>query len=214
MPSSTSYIVSNPQQTKFLYQNPVKTITTTSHKRFATPWDSYEKAINVINCLPKHLKNEIWQPVSLIATPKPTNTLLPTNTSITSSNTETVSSKTSPEPQELNPTPSTTSSVISYLVNLQNRHQYLEDQLAKCNAETQDVLHYIEFNKLNAFQGFKIYKLLKEIRIDRRVIKDELAQVEAILSQLNIQQLINKLPPLDNRKYVPRELPELFEKGV
>nr|DAZ41263.1 MAG TPA: hypothetical protein [Caudoviricetes sp.] len=44
----------------------------------------------------------------------------------------------------------------------------LEDQ------KTQDLLHYIENNKINAFQSYRLVKQLKKIRLDRRNIKNNI----------------------------------------
>lgn len=44
----------------------------------------------------------------------------------------------------------------------------LEDQ------KTQDLLHYIENNKINAFQSYRLVKQIKKIRLDRRNIKNNI----------------------------------------
>lgn len=44
----------------------------------------------------------------------------------------------------------------------------LEDQ------KIQDLLHYIENNKISAFQSYRLVKQLKKIRLDRRAIKNNM----------------------------------------
>ena len=46
-------------------------------------------------------------------------------------------------------------------------------ELSNVDLEQQDILHYIENNNLNASGYAKVGKLLKEIRLKRRKIKNE-----------------------------------------
>lgn len=64
-----------------------------------------------------------------------------------------------------------------------DRKKILEKELSTVDMEIQDCLHYIEFMKLNAAQGYKAYKLLKERRMRRRSIKNELQVLEIILEK-------------------------------
>lgn len=221
--NNTTYIITNPQQTKFLYQSPNSRIQATTCRKFATTWNTYEKALNITKTLPSTLSSEHWIPVSSVSPPKPISMRAATseeqnsiNNYIDSISTVIVTNVTNTIDTINNVsinTP-TTSDVVQYLKSLNERQSSLSDRLNKLDRETQDVLHYIEFTNLNAFQGYKIYKLLQDIRQERRETKDELAQVDTILSQLNISQFIRELPVLTNRKYVPRELPDLFVEGI
>lgn len=217
-PNNTTYIITNPQQTKFLYQSPNSRIQSTTCRKFATTWNTYEKALNITKTLPSTLSSERWIPVSSVSPPKPISmrAAIPNTQSSVDNYIDTIINVPTTDNTPTLPTTNTptTSDVVQYLKSLNERQSSLSDRLNKLDRETQDVLHYIEFTNLNAFQGYKIYKLLQDIRQERREIKDELAQVDTILSQLNISQFIKELPVLTNRKYVPRELPDLFEKGV
>lgn len=95
------------------------------------------------------------------------------------------------------------------------RKEFLLKQLSTTDQELSDCLHYIEFCKLNAAQGYKAYKMIKERRIRRRTIKNELQIVESILNKKigdsmldDINAVIEKM---DNRTYEPRVLTELFD---
>lgn len=213
MSNTQSYLISNPQQTKYLYISPNSRIQSTTCKKFATAWNTYEKALNIINTLPSSLSSEQWIPISSISPPKPVQTTNYTINNSTVSNSTLDNTSTNAAINSLSDTPST-NDVVQYLKSLNQKQSSLSIKLNKLERETQDVLHYIEFNNLNASQGFKIYKLLHEIRNERRQVKDELNQVDAILSQTNIPQLIKNLPVINNRKYIPRELPDLFETGI
>ena len=53
------------------------------------------------------------------------------------------------------------------------RMTWVEYKLQEVENKIQDVLHAIEFNSYNARDGYKIYKLLHDLRIERRKYKDE-----------------------------------------
>lgn len=56
--------------------------------------------------------------------------------------------------------------------------------LSNIDLEQQDILHYIENNNLNASGYAKIGKLLKEVRLERRNIKNDLDKLNAIRDNL------------------------------
>lgn len=57
-------------------------------------------------------------------------------------------------------------------------------ELSNVDLEQQDILHYIENNKLNASGYAKVGKLLKEIRLKRRKIKNDLDKLSTIRDNL------------------------------
>lgn len=95
------------------------------------------------------------------------------------------------------------------------RKEELCKQLSDVDKELSDINHYIEFCNLNAAQGFKAYKMIKERRTKRRIIKNELVVVEIILEKKisdSITEEIEKvIHNLDERTYTPRILNELFD---
>lgn len=96
-----------------------------------------------------------------------------------------------------------------------NRKDELVQSLSNIDKELCDVLHYIEFCNLNAAQGYKAYKMIKERRIIRRSIKNELNVLNIILSKKISETAtdeINKcVAGMDKRTYEPRVLKELFD---
>ena len=72
------------------------------------------------------------------------------------------------------------------------------------------MLHYIEFNNLNACQGYKIYNLLHEIMKDRRAAKDKIEYLHNIMNNLDSATS----PSEQSRTYKPRALPTLFTNGI
>lgn len=95
------------------------------------------------------------------------------------------------------------------------RKDELTQQLRAVDQELSDIFHYIEFCNLNAAQGYKAYKMIKERRIKRRTIKNELEVVTAILNKKigdGIENEISKIVDnLETRTYEPRILKELFD---
>lgn len=96
-----------------------------------------------------------------------------------------------------------------------HRKDKLVDQLSTVDKEICDILHYIEFCNLNAAQGYKAYKMLKERRIKRRSIKNELQVVDIILgkkiSETATDEIEKAISGMDKRKYEPRVMRELFD---
>lgn len=100
-------------------------------------------------------------------------------------------------------------------VDASNRKDVLLQQLSDIDKEISDIMHYIEFSKLNAAQGYKAFKMIKDRRIKRRSIKNELNIVEVILSKkFNdsiSKEIMKAVENMDKRTYEPRVLKELFD---
>lgn len=96
-----------------------------------------------------------------------------------------------------------------------HRKDELVQQLSKIDQELSDVNHYIEFCNLNAAQGYKAYKMIKDRRIKRRSIKNELQVVDIILSkkicETATDEIQKAIAGMDQRTYEPRVLNELFD---
>jgi len=79
-------------------------------------------------------------------------------------------------------------SFVKFLKDVKTHYKFCLDEIARCELETQDVLHYIELGKnLNAMEGFKAYKSLSEIRRKRRIMKNELELLEPVYQYLLYQ---------------------------
>lgn len=102
---------------------------------------------------------------------------------------------------------------LAYEVN--ERKKQLVSELKMVEERQQDILHYIEFCSLNACQGYKIYKQLKDVRRERRQIKNELEVVQFILDKKITdtvsQEATDLIANIQKRQYEPRVLKELFD---
>lgn len=87
-------------------------------------------------------------------------------------------------------------SAIDTLNKFEDRKNLLVNSLSELDLEQQDLLHYIENEKFNAVDGYKLSKKIKEIRTERRKVKNELAMIS--IFEANSNKLIN----LDNRRFL------------
>ena len=96
-----------------------------------------------------------------------------------------------------------------------HRKDNLLSQLRKIDQELSDIDHYIEFVNLNAAQGYKAYRMIKDRRIIRRSIKNELDVLNIILgkkiSETATDEIQKAISGMDKRTYEPRVLNELFD---
>ena len=86
----------------------------------------------------------------------------------------------------------------------------ISDRLSEVDLELSDMLHYIEFHKFSACEGYKLCKKLQQILDRRRVIKNEMRVVqetERIYNPLNITDKVN------HQIYEPRVLNTLFDEN-
>ena len=92
-------------------------------------------------------------------------------------------------------------------------------ELGEVNKEMCDILHYIEFGKLNACQGWAAAEMTKNTRQQRRKVKDAMYIIDEIIKGKNrdVSEYENAQTVifyLNNRKYTPRKLNFLFEGTV
>lgn len=94
----------------------------------------------------------------------------------------------------------------------------LSQEVQDVDLEISDVVHYIEFNNLNAREGYKIYKRLNELLCKRRHLKFE----QKIVSSINrnhkasdyISDIIATIKECTNDVYKPRIATDLFREVV
>lgn len=91
----------------------------------------------------------------------------------------------------------------------------VRQQLAHAEAQIFDIEHAAELERLNVYQGFKIYKALHDARIMRRKCKDTLSVIEqlkcVVTDGLLDHSISLHINGLGERTYTPRAIPELFD---
>ena len=94
------------------------------------------------------------------------------------------------------------------------RATWIDHKLTEVENKIQDVLHAIEFNSYNARDGYKIYKLLHDLRLERRKYKDEQIIADVMKSGFagsNWELVRTRVDDLKDRQYHVREMEELFK---
>lgn len=84
-------------------------------------------------------------------------------------------------------------------------------ELSSNECETNDILHYLEFEDFAFDVGYSVAVKLKKLRLARRRIKDELEPLQILTSMLDSQKLVEiqkridtKISKRDDRLYSPR----------
>lgn len=94
------------------------------------------------------------------------------------------------------------------------RAPWIDHKLTEVDNKIQDVLHAIEFNSYNARDGYKIYKLLHDLRLERRKYKDEIFIRELIddnIHDIDWGKFRSRVKDVKDRQYHVREMEELFK---
>ena len=103
----------------------------------------------------------------------------------------------------------------TYTRNICNDMGTLSNQLSKIDKDIVDIQHSIEFYKYNAAEGYKAYKMLRDKLIERREIKKQMQIITFMKSKGitsdNLHAVVDYIANLDNEKYCPRNMPELFK---
>ena len=107
----------------------------------------------------------------------------------------------------------------SFVSRAVNQRASLVEALDRVDAELLDIEHAIEFSQCNAPQGYRFYRLMRDTRRRRRQYKDAIRRIDILLEdgrQENVlaPSLVPALKGLENRKYLPRALPELFQEAA
>lgn len=83
-----------------------------------------------------------------------------------------------------------------------------------------DILHYIELCDVNDDEAARLIDLLRECREHRREVKDEIVRVDTFQRTLGnssnvvkAKEALKAIKGLENRRYTPRKLSELFENS-
>ena len=98
-------------------------------------------------------------------------------------------------------------SVREVFVDTPKRYEFLTEQLKRVDDETQDLLHVLELGKLDAIKTGEVAKRLKEVRKERRRIKDDLEVMEEVVgftkgrvNKNTISKLIGDVRKIEERK--------------
>lgn len=185
-----AYIIGNSKEKRYLIYIPqTNRWSTTSQRCKAYTTPSYEKATNILKHLPKSIRPES---LSIIGNDQPVHI---NNTNVDSKNTCIIDDLTK---------------INTVKSNLINRKKELADLIGQCNLEQSDILHAAEFYSFNVVDGYRIYKMLHDVRVRRRNYIEEIEQINRVLnSKLSDASIAAEKP---EKQYTPRILKGLFKK--
>lgn len=92
--------------------------------------------------------------------------------------------------------------MLGFFQNIDKEIENISNELSQVDLEQQDVLHYIENNSLKAGEYARIGKLLKNIRIRRREIKNDLERLIAVREKLTRKY---------NNKFIEKDIIEAIK---
>lgn len=123
------------------------------------------------------------------------------------------------EDDQINKWESGIDSLSDFVQDLEERKDKLSNKLSDVDKEITDIEHYIEFGQnFNAYEGWLAFSMLRHRLKKRRKIKDELHIVrqlsECKISSSMLSHMKEVIHELDDRKYIPRKLTNLFDKGA
>lgn len=93
--------------------------------------------------------------------------------------------------------------IVDKLDKIDDYSDSLSDKLSVVDSKLQDLLHYIENNKINVLWCYRMLKEIKSLRQERRKIKNDME----LLSKYN--EYKNKIISKDNRQFL---LAEVYKK--
>lgn len=117
---------------------------------------------------------------------------------------------------------------IDFLNEIDSMEQELRDKLSEMDNRTQDLMHYLENNKLKAYEHTKLSMELKRVREERRKVKNDMAiinefkkncmQLQNPKGREALKNIIKRQEKLNNGKYHNRvykdeELEQIIKKG-
>lgn len=100
---------------------------------------------------------------------------------------------------------------------LMSYQKQLASFLELCEGQQLDIEHAIEFKSCNACEGYKLYKMLHDIRNNRRKAKDALMILQILEETFNDNmgktKASRRIQGISTRTYRPRAMLEIFQNN-
>lgn len=105
--------------------------------------------------------------------------------------------------------------MLVFFQDTDKRLKELNQEQSKWDIKQDEILHYIENHKLDAVKGFRILKILKKVRTERRIVKNEIDMIQSLKAtfidkyknkfiEKDIMQALKSLKELENRQNNPK----------
>lgn len=118
-------------------------------------------------------------------------------------------------PVDITSLQNTINNLSNQLTTLKGNKAWLIDMESEVDKEISDIMHFIEFNNFSASEGYKLCKAIKDLRLRRRRIKNELELINIVnmhtLNNVVLGHTNKAITGLDKKQYTPRVLQELFD---
>ena len=180
----------------YISLNKKKNLTLTDDKGKAYQWTTAKKAAGVLNSLPKKLAK------------------LNLYVEQVSKNHEENLDKSNKSTGSENDILKKIEEISEFVQSLEKRRLYLQDMIHTADLKITDIEHAAEFFNLGAAEGYKLYKMLRETRLERRAYKNELEKIDLFLGASVRSESLNnqakKISNVEKKTYTPRIDPELF----
>ena len=105
--------------------------------------------------------------------------------------------------------------MLAFFQDTDKRLKELREEQSKWDIKQDEILHYIENHKLDAVKGCRLLKILKQVREERRIVKNEIDIVQSLKAtfidkyknkfiEKDIMQALKSLKELENRQNSPK----------
>lgn len=93
------------------------------------------------------------------------------------------------------------------IIEMTSNLESLKLDLSTVDRKISDIEHFIEFTEQNACNGYKLYKQLKDLRKERRVLKDKLHIIRLIAENgFTVDTILQIRNHFDGKMFTPKEL--------
>ena len=115
--------------------------------------------------------------------------------------------------------------ILHLFQDIDKRQEELSEQQSIVDSKQDEILHYIENHNLNAIERCKVVSLLKDIRIERRQIKNEIDVIRSLKDSFidkyknkfiekDIMIALKNLKELEERKNNPKYTYQYLTKDL
>lgn len=105
--------------------------------------------------------------------------------------------------------------MLVFFQDTDKRLKELSQEQSKWDIKQDEILHYIENHNLDAVKGCKLLKVLKKVRIERRIVKNEIETIQSLKNNFidkyknkfiekDIIQALKSLKELENKQNNPK----------
>lgn len=93
----------------------------------------------------------------------------------------------------------------------------LSSELSRNDLAIQDILHFIEFSYIDSILAYPTIKKLKELRLERRAIKNELEPLQKLICSIDkskLQKVHAEITKMEEVQKVRKYTPRIYREGL